>query len=189
MKKFSNLPNSNDLTTAVKRTSLKGRTFQERLLLGLNFQMINLSPLSIELAPMAGYRFNSRLSVGVGGMYRQTFADTMTSLSPNVIGYKGFISYEIVSAFFAYGEYARNSPGVQQVEGVSQRLWKETSLIGIGRKFSISKYLDMSVLALYDFFYKKEDSIYAHPFIIRVGFQLSDVALLKKKAPVDYFGK
>ncbi len=189
MKRYSSVKNSNDLSSAVKRTSLKGRTVRERLVIATNFQMLNIDPFTIDMAPQVGYRFNSLLSMGIGGIYRKTFKDTIPSLSPEVFGYKGFVSYDVVKSFFAYGEYAQNSPGVKVQEGVSKRIWMPAALLGVGKKFAVHKKVDMTVTALYNFLYKNGDTLYSRPFMLRVGFQLSDVALLKNKAPIDYFKK
>ena len=187
MKKYSYVTNSNDLSTAVKRTSLKGRSFRERLVVAANFQMLNIDPVTIDLSPQIGYRFNSLLSIGIGGTYRQTFKDTIPSLSPEVFGYKCFVSYDVVKSFFAYGEYAQNSPGVKVEEGISKRIWNPAALLGVGRKFAVHKKIDMTVVALYNFLHKTGDTLYPRPFMVRIGFQLSDVALFKKKPDVKLF--
>ena len=179
MKKYSYVPNSNDLSTAIKRTSLAGRTFRERLVLGTNFQVLSIDPFSFELAPQAGYRFNSRLTLGIGGTYRQTFKDSIATLSPEVFGYKAFVSYDLVKSFFAYSEYAQNSPGVKVQEGISKRIWKPAALLGVGRKLSVHKKIDMTIVAIYNIMHTQGDPIYPKPFVVRVGFQLSDIAWLK----------
>lgn len=187
MKKYSTIVNSNDLSTAVKRTSLSGRTFSERLVIATNFQLLSIDPFSVDLAPQIGYRFNSLFSLGLGGTYRKTFNDSIPSLSPEVFGYKAFVSYDILNSFFAYGEYAQNSPGVTVKEGISQRIWKPAALLGVGRRFSLHKNVDMTVVALYNFIHSPGDPVYPRPFMVRFGFQLSDVALLKKKPDVKLF--
>jgi hypothetical protein len=180
MNKYSFIQNSNDLSTAIKRTSLKGKPVKERLVIATNFQVLNLQPVSIDFAPVVGYKFNSRFSAGVGGTYRQTFNDSIPKLSPTVWGYKTFVSYDVVKSFFVYGEYALNSPGVRTVEGVSKRIWDAAGLAGIGRKLSLHKNLDMTVVVLYNFLHHPKSRIYPEPFIFRIGFQLSDGALRRK---------
>lgn len=186
MKRYGTVVNSNDLSTAVKRTSLSGRTFKERLLVATNFQIINLEPVSIDFAPQIGYRFNSRFALGFGGTYRQTFENTLT-FAPDVIGGKLFTSYDIVQSFFAYGEYAQNSPGFMIREGESKRIWKPALMIGVGRRFSVHRKVDMTMTAIYNILHETPDPIYPRAFMLRVGFQLSDIALLKTKPPVKYF--
>ncbi|HRF34391.1 MAG TPA: hypothetical protein PLM56_12880 [Cyclobacteriaceae bacterium] len=186
MKRYSTVVNSNDLSTAVKKTSLSGRTFKERLVVATNFQILNLEPVSLDFAPQLGYRFTSRFTIGFGGTYRQTFNDVPT-LAPDVIGGKLFSSYDVIKSFFGYAEYAQNSPGMSTQEGKSKRIWKDALLLGAGRRFAIHRKLDMTMTALYNVFHKSPDPIYPRAFMIRVGFQLSDVALVKAKPPVKYF--
>lgn len=186
MKKYSYVSNSNDLSTAVKRTSLEGKLFRERLVIATNFQVLNLDPVSIDFSPQVGYKFNSRFVVGLGGTYRQTFKDSIPTLSPEVFGAKVFASYDVVKSFFAYGEFNENSPGVRQAEGQYTRIWKPAALLGVGRKFSVHKKIDMTVVALYNFLHDKSNALYPRPFMVRVGFQLSDIALLKKRPELKY---
>lgn len=186
MKRYGTVVNSNDLSTAVKRTSLSGRTFKERLLVATNFQILNLEPVSIDFAPQIGYKFNSRFALGFGGTYRQTFENTLT-LAPDVIGGKLFTSYDIVQSFFAYGEYAQNSPGFMIREGKSTRIWKPAVVIGIGKRFAIHSKVDMTMTAIYNVLNEEPDPVYPRAFMLRVGFQLSDIALLKPKAPIKYY--
>jgi len=161
-----------------------------------NFQILNLEPVSLDFAPQLGYRFTSRFTIGFGGTYRQTFNDVPT-LAPDVIGGKLFSSYDVIKSlfssydviksFFGYAEYAQNSPGMSTQEGKSKRIWKDALLLGAGRRFAIHRKLDMTMTALYNVFHKSPDPIYPRAFMIRVGFQLSDVALVKAKPPVKYF--
>jgi len=189
MKKYSSVTNSNDLSSAVRRTSLSGRTFRERLVIATNFQLLTIDPVSIDFSPMIGYKFNSRLSAGVGGTYRQTFKNTNVNLAPEVFGYKGFVSYDVVKSFFVYGEFARNSPGLLVNEGVVQRIWKDALFVGAGRRFPVHKKVDMTVTALYNFMHQVGDPIYPRPFVIRFGFQVSELALLKKKPELKLIGR
>lgn len=187
MKKYSSVANSNDLSSAVKRTSLQGHTFRERLVIAANFQLLSIDPFSIDFSPQLGYRFDSRFSLGIGGTYRQTFTNTNISIAPDVLGYKGFLSYDIVKSFFAYGEYAQNSPGIDATTENQVRIWQPAAMLGIGKRFSLYKKVDMTVTALYNFMHDPEDTIYPRPFIIRFGFQLSETALMKVKPPVKNF--
>jgi len=186
MKKYSMVTNSNDLSTAVKRTSLEDRTTKERLVFAANFQLLTIYPIAVDFAPQMGYRFNSRFTMGLGATYRKTFSDSIPTLAPEVFGYKGFISYDVVKEFFAYGEFAQNSSGLQIQEGTSKRIWTPAAFVGAGRRFSVHKKVDMTVVALYNFLHKQGDPIYPRPFVVRFGFQLSELALLKSKPAIKY---
>ena len=181
MKKYSMVPNSNDLSTAIKKTSLKGRTFKERIVLAANFQALSYKPVTVDFSPSAGYKVNSRFVVGLGGLYRQTFKDSALRLSPQVIGYKAFSSYDVVKSFFAYAEFARNSPGVKVQDNRSERIWNNVLIAGIGKKFLIHPKIEMTLVVGYDFFHQNMDPIYPRPFILRIGFQTGELAFLKRR--------
>jgi hypothetical protein len=179
MKVYSFVPNSNDLSTAVKRTSLQGRSFKERLVIGGNFQLVSIKPLTLDLLPMIGYKVNTQFVIGMGGAYRIAPGDSINGLAHDSFGYKLFSSYEIFGDFFLYTEFDRNTIGRSSMENGDKLIWQNKWLIGAGKKFSISDKLDMTVLLLYDFFHKPDDPINPRPLVLRMGFQLSDVALLK----------
>jgi len=192
--KYSSVLNSNDLSTAVKRSSLKGRPFRERLFIGGNFNMNNLKPLSVDASPQIGYKFNKRFVVGVGGIYRQTFGDTINvtpAIPANSYGYKGFTSYDVIKSFFAYAEYERRTKEVHASASSTngsitdtpsnKTAWVDGLLIGVGRRMSIHSKVHMNMIVLYNFLYNDENAIYNNPWSFKVGFELSELALLKKK--------
>ena len=183
MKKYSIVPNSNDLSTAVKRTSLQGKSFKERLYLAGNFQVLSLKPVSFDFSPMIGYRFNTRLVAGVGGNYRKTFGDvdSLSRFASDMLGYKAFVSYDVLRDFFAYTEFANNTTGAGQTESSFERIWSTSFLLGAGRKFAIHPKIEMTIVVLYNFTRKPGDTVYPSPWVVRFGFQLSELALLKRK--------
>lgn len=181
MKKYSVVPNSNDLSTAVKRSSLHGMPLKQRLYLAGNFQVVSVEPFSIDFAPAVGYKFNRYFIVGAGGTYREAFSKHKTTLSPDVLGYKGFVSYDVLQSFFIYGEYANNSPGMVKKETESYREWRQALIAGVGRKFSIHPKFQMICLVTYNFFHEPNDPVYPQPLIVRVGVQLSELAMLKRQ--------
>lgn len=180
MKTYSVVPNSNDLSTATKRTSLKGKTFFERLQIAANFQVISLKPIAIDFAPQVGYKFNSKFVVGIGGLYRKTFGDSLRSISSDAFGYKAFTTYEVLGKFFVNGEFGRNSPGLKNTEGNSQRAWEKTLVFGVGRKMLIHPKIEMTLMVGYNFMHQNGDTVYPKPWAIRVGFQTSELAFLNK---------
>ncbi|HYG04338.1 MAG TPA: hypothetical protein VD927_17945 [Chryseosolibacter sp.] len=179
MKKFSVVPNSTDLSTATKHTSLKGRSFKERLYLAGNFQLLTLDPVSIDFSPMAGYRFNKKLVAGVGANYRQTFGDSIPQLAPQVLGYKAFASYDVISSFFVYGEFDRNTSGMEHANDISSLKWRNAAFLGAGRKLTLHKHAEMTVIFMYNFLYRHPDPVYPRRWMISLRFQTSELAFLK----------
>lgn len=182
-KKYSVLTNSNDLQGAVKRTSLTGKPLKERLYFAANFQLLSYQPVTIDFSPALGYRINTRLIVGLGGTYRQSFSDSIPKLSADVFGYKVFSSYDIPGNFFLYSEFARNAAKVQHESGLhAPRIFHNALLLGLGRKFRIHTKVDMTIVATYNFLKKDNDPIYPSPWIVRVGFQLNELGFSKPQA-------
>lgn len=182
MKKYSVVPNSNDLSTAIKRSSLKGRTIKERLVFASNFQVYRTNPLTIDLSPSVGYKLNRNFVVGAGGNYRQTFsADTIPNLAAEVFGYKAFVSHDLFSNFFAYGEFDRNSRGFN-IEGRKLSAeWRNAAFGGVGRKVRVHAKVEMIILMMYNFIHQQNDVVYPRRFVVKVGFQNSEIALLKRR--------
>ncbi len=181
-RKYISLPNSNDLSTAVKRTSLKDHSFRERLVIGGNFNINNIKPLSLDLSPQLGYRFNKRFIVGIGGTYRQTFTDSLKvspAIPANSYGFRAFSSYDVFKSFFAYGEYEQMSKEITAGDR-KQTEWVDGLLLGIGREISVHPKLNMNVMMLYNLINEQENPIYGRRWVMKVGFQLSELALLTK---------
>lgn len=179
MKKYAIVPNSNDLSAARKRTSLNGKSFAERLYFAVNFQVLNIKPVSIDVSPAIGYRFTTRWIAGFGGNYRKTFTNSVPlSFSADMWGYKEFVCFEVLSNFYLYTEFSRNTThGVASEDGT--RIWEQSLLLGAGRQFLIHPRVEMTILASYNFLYEPTDQFFTSPWSVRVGVQLSDLALIK----------
>lgn len=185
MKKYAIVPNSNDLTSAVKRISLKGRPFRERLLVGTNFQVLSLEPLAIDFSPLLGYKFNSNFVMGVGGTYRQSFNDSLLQISPDVMSYGVFARYAVIRNFFANVEYSVNTARSSSSETQSGRVTEKSLIVGVGRKFLVHQKVDMTIIVGYNFLHTRNSALYQSPWSVKVGFQSSDLAFLKKKPDVS----
>jgi hypothetical protein len=181
MRKYSVVYNSNDLSTAIKRTSLKGKPVRERLYFASNFQLLSLTPLNIDFSPMAGYRFNKKFVTGLGFNYRQSFRDSLPTLSRDVLGYKIFSSFDVVKSFFAYGEFDRNVLGIHNPEGPLRPQWKNAAFLGIGRKIRVHPRFEMTMMFLYNFLREYPDPIYPNRWNVRIGIQTSALGMFKLK--------
>jgi hypothetical protein len=181
MKIYSYVPNSNDLSTAVRRTSLKGKTFRERLVLGGNFNIVSIRSVTVDLSPVLGYRVNTDWSFGIGGSARVSADNTVTPFLGESYGYKFFTSYDVIGNFFAFTEFNRNTAGSISTETGNIINWQNSLLMGGGKTLSVTRKVDMTVVALYNFFYEPGNPLYPRPFVVRFGFQLSENALLRRK--------
>lgn len=174
-KKYSYMPNSNDLSSAVKRTSLQEESFWKRLVLGGNFNISKTNPLNIDLAPVVGYRINKLFEAGITGTYRSQFKADKNGVSgqPNdeVYGYSAFASHMAFRNFFGYleGERMRNTS--LNTENPERR-WTETLLIGVGRKFNVAKWLEMQAMVLFNVLHDNKDGLYNSPVVFKTGIRV-----------------
>ena len=181
--KYSSLLNSDDLSTGVKEKSLAGTPLRDRWIFGGNFNIENTAPLLIDISPMFGYKIDKKLQVGFTGVFRSSFTDSARvvqySFSPKRIGYGAFISYNLILNFFGYAEFERTRILVKNPDGSHQQ-WVNSLLVGVGRKLTLHPKLKGTVLFLWNPLHKNGLSPYHDAFVIKTGFQLSELGLLKK---------
>ncbi|MDN5199896.1 hypothetical protein QQ008_00945 [Fulvivirgaceae bacterium BMA10] len=184
-KKYSSVQNSNDLSTAVKRSSLKGKPFKERFIVGTNFQLLSHKPFAIDFSPVLGYRFNKKFSAGLGSTLQWSFGKDnakVINAPRNAYGYKGFIDYQVTHSFFAYSEYTYS--GEELVDPVSEdpkRNWKGELNIGVGKWMTFIPKIKANILFLYNLLPMEGKRFYEKPIEVRFGFQLVDLDFKKKK--------
>ncbi len=173
---YSKVENSNDLSTAVKRSSLRGKPFKERLYVGANFQVINLDPFSIDFSPSVGYMFNKKFIMGVGVTYRQTFGDYeagQTTLPENQYAFNAFVQHDVIKDFFAFATYEQsNRELLDQNTDRSTSAWVPGLMIGAGKTFNVHPRINTSIMVLYNFLHEPGESPYSSPWILKAGFQL-----------------
>mgnify|MGYP001793558402 FL=1 len=170
-KKYSYVPNCNDLSTAKKRTSLEDEPLGKRLVLGGNFNVTETSPVSIDLAPVIGYKINTLFEVGITGLYRAQFnADRngVNAEDENTYGYSVFVNHMVFKNFFGYLE-GENISRVKTLQDKTKREWDQTLLLGIGRKFNIAKWLEMQAIITYNFLHENQDGVYNSPIVFKTG--------------------
>ena len=187
--KYSSFSNSNDLSDARRRTSLNGKTFFERIVLGGSFNIISTDPVSIDCSPQVGYRFTSLFMVGIGMNYRATFGDSITHQSWNVsssnTAFKVLTSYEIINSWYVYAESEFSRSKVSEPKQNKGSGWNANYFVGVGRKFLVHPKLFMTLTALYNLNPDSQNQIYPQRFQIRLGFQTSDLAFRKKQINYD----
>jgi hypothetical protein len=187
MNKYRSVTNSSDLSNAVKKTSLEGKTFKERIVLGGNFNVVSTSPVSVDLAPLIGYRLNSKFYTGISAKYRQTFGDSLklgryiTSKNSSL---RLFVNYDLIKNFFGYVEIERAGSRTKWSDAASLK-WTNNYFLGLGRKMLIHPKLYMTITALYNLNSQEQNITYPNRFQVRLGFQTSDLAFRKKNVYYD----
>jgi len=185
--KYREFSNSADLKDAVKHTSMKGKSFVEHLLVGGNFNIISVKPVSIDMSLRAGYKFTSRLAVGAGVTHRLTFGDSIRTdryVSPNNTSFDAFSSYDVLKSVFAYAEWKTSGVRMLDNDRKTSR-WANNYFVGVGKKLLIHPKLYLTITALYNLNNDNNNPVFLKRFQVRIGFQLSELALHKKKVFYD----
>ncbi len=170
-KKYTSLQSTNDLSTGVKRSSMKQYPFHRRFQIGGTIDMASTDPLIFNIDLQLGYRINKYATIGVGGLYRKEFTSSnFDDITGDGYGCLGFFSYEIVNSFFGYTEYQRITSG-EIPEGSNDLIWDTAFYLGLGRAVNLSKRFQMTIMLLYDLNNKAND-LSIRPFTLRVGYRV-----------------
>ena len=178
-KKYSCVPDSRDLSTAIKASSLKGEPLKRRLIFGLGFQIQRTNPISIDLSPNLLYRFNKLFSAGISGTYRASLgiennSAVAVSTSTDVYGASAIVQHKIWKGFFGHGEFQYLSTPItypSPATDLPTRSWHEGLLLGIGKQMSFSKALKGQIIFTYDLLHN-EHSPNPKAWNIKFGFML-----------------
>lgn len=179
-KKYSSVPNSNDLSTATKRNSLKGKPFKERMVIGGNFQLVSTEPLIVDISPVLGYKIDKRFTIAVGATYRARLTEYPKNRIPPTgkddltYGYRTFVDYTFWKGFYAHGEYERMSKEfeISPQTDLYARKWVEAAMLGLGRSYTINQKVKGGVVLMYNFLQNNNEKIYTSPWVFRFGIEL-----------------
>ncbi len=182
-KKYSKLADARDLSTGVKRNTLKEEPFKKRLMWGGTFQ-INPSytkggslqnafeqPTSLDFSPILGYRINKLFRAGVGGIYRAQLEVDEFQADHQVYGWRSYLEYMPIESFYLHGEYEamNNTVATPNVTSETSRQWTRGALFGIGKEYPLFKGVKGQVMVLYNFLHEFGETPYEKPFVIRFG--------------------
>lgn len=176
-KKYSSVLNSNDLSTATKANSMKGRPLTDRMFIGGSFQFSRTEPFTIFFDPSIGYKINKRLVAGVGTRFQFSFGeyDTLANnynRKKSELSYKVFTNYDIFRNFYLTTEFENNKILINQTDDGANYKWTPSLFAGIGKSFSISYGFNGYISVVYDFLHNPAQSVYSSPFAVRFGLGL-----------------
>jgi hypothetical protein len=182
LSRYRRFNDSTDPSTAVRRTSLKGRSFREHLLLSCGLSLKSIELFQFDLHPQFGYKFNARFAVGGGLGYRLTFGDTLTEgpgFSAKACSWKLFSTFSLKKAFFAHAEI----DAVQRPYGQesNRSRWTFNYYIGLGRRFLVHPKIYFNITALYHLQASEQNAFHPDRFRVRAGIELSELAMLTKR--------
>jgi len=164
-----------DEMPAFKPNEMKSKSFLKRLEFGANIQFVKSNsalPSSADLGVQLAYKFHQNGSVGFGASYRAGYSNIRRiSISHQGIGLRTFIDHKLKSKIYINGgiEYNYNA-AFKSVEALKDfNAWQKSALLGINRKYNISKKIKANTMLLYDFLHNRHVPA-SSSFIFRIGY-------------------
>jgi len=153
----------------------KTKSFFSRLEYGFNIQSVpgnSLLPAISDIAVTLGYRLSDKATTGIGVGYKLGWGKGFNdiSLSNQGASLRSYVDIKAKRSLWITGgmEYNYLTAFSKLADLKKIDLWQKSALIGLTKKYSISK-KSGSIQLLYDLLYMKEVPL-ASPFKFRVGY-------------------
>lgn len=173
---ISNSGNSDQAMPDFKPNSQKTKSFFKRLEYGTNVQSQKARyffPVTSDLGLSLGYKLNDKSVVGVGASYKVGWGSSWNNIqiSHQGVGLRSYLDWKIKGSFYLSGGYEQNYRSliqiIDQLKGYSG--WQSSGLVGLSKKYQVSKKLKGEMKLLWDFLsYKQVPRTQA--ILFRVGY-------------------
>lgn len=172
-RKYMYVPNSSDLSTAVKRSSLQNKKFHQRFVLGGNIQVASTDPIIGDIRPSLAYLVNKYFAVGLGVSWRQTFSGDSVSLAKETRAFNFNVSHDVWKGYFATAQFERNFKKVPQLNTDPSYKWVgvNAAYFGVGKRIQISRRIYTTIVLLYNVLHDRDAGLYQRPISFRFGFE------------------
>jgi hypothetical protein len=161
-----------------KPNSQKTKTFLKRLEYGGDIQSQKTSylfPVTSDIAISLGYKINDKSSIGIGAAYKIGWGSSWDhiKITHQGIGLRSYLDWKIKGSFYLSGGYEQNYNAL--INSISQlrvySAWQTSGLIGLEKKYSISKKMNGTIKLLWDFL-SYQQMPKTQPILFRVGYSL-----------------
>jgi hypothetical protein len=171
-----------------KPNNQKTKSFLQRLEYGTNVQSQKARyffPVTSDIGLSLGYKLNDKSSLGIGASYKLGWGNNWNSirLSHQGVGLRSYIEWQIPSpvggrrkgagSFYFSGGYEQNYRSlISSIDQLRQySSWQSSGLVGVSKKYSISKKMKGEMKLLWDFM-SYQQAPKAQPILFRIGYSL-----------------
>ena len=160
-----------------KPNTQKTKSFLRRLEFGCDIQFAkssNLFPSTTNIGLNLGYKLNDKSSLGIGLSYRMGMGTIRHIVISNEgIGLRSFADYQIKKSFYLSGGYEMNyNTRFKNIEQLKRfNAWQSSGLIGVSKKYGVSKKVKGEMKLLYDFLANDHRPV-TQPLVFRLGYSL-----------------
>jgi hypothetical protein len=170
------------------QNTMKQKTFPERLVPGIVFQVQKPNNVWIDFNPSLGYRFYGRLTAGLGWNERWSVSlkERRSYSTEHIYGPRSFIEFKWKDYLFlkAETEWMNILPisiYPAYIVDASGRRWVWSSFAGIKNVFTFSKAVKGQVQVLYNLYNPDKLSPYSNRLNVRFGFEFPMKTRIKIK--------
>lgn len=160
-----------------KPNNQKTKSFLKRLEYSTDFQFAKSStlfPSTANIGLGAGYKLNDKSLIGVGVAYKMGMGSIdHISFTHQGLGLRSYVDYKLKKTFYLSGGYEMNYnaafKNIAQLREYSA--WQRSGLIGLSKKYEISKKMKGEMKVLWDFLAREHVPV-SEPLIFRFGYSL-----------------
>jgi hypothetical protein len=161
-----------------KPNEQKTKSFLQRLEYGANVQSQKARyffPVTSDIGLSLGYKLNDKSVIGIGASYKMGWGSSWNNLriTHQGVGMRSYVDWKIKGSFYLSGGYEQNYRNlIQSIDQLNNySAWQTSGLIGVSKKYSLSKKLKGEMKLLWDFMsYRQVPKTQA--VLFRVGYNL-----------------
>lgn len=184
--KYSSLESLSDIP---KRhpNKMRGKPFVERLTPGVALQIFRKDYWMVDLNPYVGYKFNGKLTAGMGWNQRIAYDPDKNQFNKNacIYGPRSYAEFKIGKGFYGHlqAEYMNTFVPPQFSSGnidLQGREWVFDTMAGMKKEYRFFKNIKGTFYMLYNLHDPHHRSPYADRLNMRIGFEFPIVKRGKK---------
>lgn len=159
-----------------KPNSQKTKSFSERLEYGGNIQSQkarNYFPVTSDVGLSLGYNLSDKSVFGIGASYKLGLGRGWNDIafSHQGVGLRSFLDFKLKGSLFVSGGYEQNYrtlfTSLDQLKDYNA--WQSSGLLGLSKKYSVSKKLKGNIQLLWDFL-SYQQLPRTQPILFRLGY-------------------
>jgi len=175
---YGNSSGEIDIPEGFRANPYKTKSFFRRLEYGGNIQSQKarmMFPVTSDIGLSLGYKLNDKSVIGVGGSYKLGLGQGWNNmaLSHQGLSVRSYADFKIKGSLFLSGGYEQNYRNeIRSIEALkNSSAWQASGLIGLSKKYKVSKKLKGNMQLLWDFLsYRQLPKTQA--VLFRVGYSL-----------------
>jgi hypothetical protein len=161
-----------------KPNNQRTKSFLKRLEFGTNIQTQKAQyyfPATSDIGLSVGYKLNDKSIIGVGASYKLGLGSGWNNIrfTHQGIGLRSFLEWKLKGSFYVSGGYEQNYKAAFNsiIQLRDESAWQQSALIGLSKKYRVSKKFKGNMQLLYDFLHARQVPR-TQPLQFRIGYTL-----------------